>query len=173
MAPHGAFRSAGEGEYVAIACRDDADWHRLRGAMGDPPWARDARFATVEGRQAHAEEIERALEAWTAGHERYALAGRLTTAGVPAAPVQDARDRVDRDPQLAARGYFVPLPHAETGVWPLERPPFRLSDADVHPGGRIRRGPPCLGEDTHAVLRELLGMAETEMAALTEDGVLT
>jgi crotonobetainyl-CoA:carnitine CoA-transferase CaiB-like acyl-CoA transferase len=172
MAPHGAFRAAGCDEWIAIACRDDADWTRLRAVMGDPPWARDARWATAAGRLQHQDELERALEAWTASQERYALAERLTAAGVPAAPVQDARDRVERDPQLAARDYFVPLPHTETGVWPLERPPFRATDGDVHPGGRIRRGPPCLGEDTTLVLSELLGMSEREIAALREAGVL-
>ena len=124
---------------------------RLRAVMGDPSWARDTRYATAASRLEHQDELERALEAWTATEERYALAERLAAAGVPAAPVQDARDRVERDPQLAARDYFVPLPHTETGVWPLERPPFRVTDGDVHPGGRIRRGPPCLGEDTALV----------------------
>ena len=81
-------------------------------------------------------------------------------------------DRVERDAQLAARGYFVPLPHAAVGTWPAERPPFRLSASDVHPGGVIRRGPPCLGEDTHAVLRDVLGMPEAEIAALADAGVL-
>jgi crotonobetainyl-CoA:carnitine CoA-transferase CaiB-like acyl-CoA transferase len=172
MAPHGAFRTAGRDEWIAIACRDDADWRRLAAVMGDPAWAREARFATVAGRVAHEDELERALEAWTIGQERYALAERLAAASVPAAPVQDARDRVERDPQLAARGYFVPLPHTATGVWPLERPPFRASDGDVHAGGRIRRGPPCLGEDTEEVLRRVLDMSEAEIAALADAGVL-
>jgi crotonobetainyl-CoA:carnitine CoA-transferase CaiB-like acyl-CoA transferase len=173
MAPHGVYRTAGDDEWVAIACRDDGDWRRLRAGMGDPPWARDPRFDTVAGRCAHEDELDGALEAWTVQHERYALADRLGAAGVPAAPVQNARDRVERDPQLRARGYFVPLRHGETGEWPLERPPFRLSASDVHPGGRIRRGPPCIGEDTHEVLRRILGMAEAEIAALAEAGVLT
>jgi crotonobetainyl-CoA:carnitine CoA-transferase CaiB-like acyl-CoA transferase len=171
MAPHGAFRCAGD-TWIAIACRDDRDWDRLRIAMGDPEWAREARFAAVAGRRAHEDDLERAIAAWTAREEPYALADRLARAGVPAAPVQDARDRVERDPQLAARDYFVPLRHSETGEWPLERPPFRLSDGDVHPGGTIRRGPPCLGEDTAAVLGELLGLGEQEIASLTEAGVL-
>jgi len=173
MAPHGAYPCAGGDRWVAIACRDDADWHRLRAAMGDPGWAADARFATVAGRRAHEEELDRALAAWTVGHDRYVLAERLAAAGVPAAAVQDAADRVERDAQLAARGWLVPLPHAATGTWPLERPPFRLSEADVHPGGTIRRGPPLLGEDTHAVLREVLGLGDDEIAALDAAGALS
>jgi crotonobetainyl-CoA:carnitine CoA-transferase CaiB-like acyl-CoA transferase len=172
MAPHGAYPCAGEDEWIAIACRDDADWQRLRAAMDDPAWARGPRFATVAGRRAHEDDVDQALAAWTAGHARYALFERLAAAGVPAGPVQDAADRVERDLQLKARGYFVPLPHALVGSWPLERPPFRLSAGDIHPGGRIRRGPPCLGEDTHAVLRAVLGMTEAELSALDAAGVL-
>jgi crotonobetainyl-CoA:carnitine CoA-transferase CaiB-like acyl-CoA transferase len=174
MAPHGAYRCGGEGEpWIAIACRDDADWRRLRAAMGEPEWARDPRFDTVAGRRAHEDELDRHLGAWTAAHERQALADRLAAAGVPAGVVQDARDRVEHDPQLRAGGYFVPLRSRETGEWPAERPPFRLSDADVHPGGVIRRGPPGIGEDTHVVLAELLGLSEAEIASLAEAGVLT
>jgi crotonobetainyl-CoA:carnitine CoA-transferase CaiB-like acyl-CoA transferase len=172
MAPHGAYPCA-DGGCIAIACRNDGDWRALGAVMGAPAWAADPRFQTVAGRRAHEDELDARLAAWTAAEERYALADRLAVAGVPAGVVQDARDRVERDPQLRARGYFVPLRSRETGEWPAERPPFRLSDADVHPGGAIRRGPPGIGEDTHAVLAELLGLGEAEIAALAEAGVLT
>ena len=172
MAPHGAYRCAGDDEWIAIACRNDGDWRRLRDVMGDPDWARDERFATVEGRRAHEDELDSLVTAFTRTHDRWALADRLTSADVPAAPVLDARDRVERDPQLLARGYFVPMPHTATGTWPLERPPFLLSKSEVHAGGTIRRGPPCIGEDTEAVLRELLGLGESEIRELAEAGVL-
>jgi crotonobetainyl-CoA:carnitine CoA-transferase CaiB-like acyl-CoA transferase len=172
MAPHGAYRCAGDDEWIAIACRDDTDWRRLRDAMGQPGWACAARFDTVAGRRAQRDDLDRGIDAFTRMHERYALADRLAAARVPAAPVQNARDRVEHDAQLRARGYFVPLPHSETGTWPLERPPFRLSDSDVHPGGTIRRGPPCLGEDTHVVLRDVLDLTEDEIGALEQAGVL-
>jgi crotonobetainyl-CoA:carnitine CoA-transferase CaiB-like acyl-CoA transferase len=61
---------------------------------------------------------------------------------------------------------------SETGEWPQERPPFRLSASDVHPGGRIRRGPPSIGEDTRDVLMRVLGIPEAEITALAEEGVL-
>jgi crotonobetainyl-CoA:carnitine CoA-transferase CaiB-like acyl-CoA transferase len=172
MAPHGAYRTAGDDRWIAIACRDDADWARLRAVRGDPAWAADPRWATVAGRRADEDALDRAIEAWTRTEDGAALADRLAAAGVPAGVVQNARDRLERDPQLRARAYFVPLPHAVTGEWPLERPPFRLSASDVHPGGRIRRGPPCLGEDTRAVLADVLGMADDEIAALDAAGVL-
>jgi crotonobetainyl-CoA:carnitine CoA-transferase CaiB-like acyl-CoA transferase len=172
MAPHGAYPCAGDDEWIALACRDDDDWRRLRTAMGDPAWAQDDRFATVAVRRTHEDELDRQVAAFTRAHDRWTLADRLAAAGVPAAPIEDARDRVERDPQLRARGYFVPLPHRATGTWPLERPPFRLSESAVHAGGTIRRGPPCLGEDTDAVLRNVLGLGATEIRALAEEGVL-
>jgi benzylsuccinate CoA-transferase BbsF subunit len=172
MAPHGVYKCSGDEEWIALACRDDTDWQRLRGAMGDPAWACAARFDSVAGRRQHEDGLDRGIETFTIAHERYALADRLAAAGVPAAPVQNARDRMERDPQLRARGYFVPLPHTETGTWPVERPPFRLSAGDVHAGGTIRRGPPCLGEDTHAVLRTLLGLSDDDIRSLEEAGAL-
>lgn len=172
MAPHGAYRCAGDDEWIAIACRDDTDWRRLRSTMGEPEWAREARFDTVAGRRAHEDELDRGIEVFTRAYERYALADRLAAAGVPAAPVQNARDRVDHDPQLRARNYFVPLLHSETGTWPIERPPFQLSESDIHAGGTIRRGPPCIGEDTHAVLHDLLSLTVDEIRALDDAGVL-
>ena len=172
MAPHGAYRCAGDDEWITIVCRDDPEWHTLRHAMGDPAWAREPRFDTVSGRRAHEDELDRGVESFTRLHGRYALAEQLAAAGVPAAPVQNARDRVDRDAHLQARGYFVPLPHSETGTWPLERPPFQLSESEVHAGGTIRRGPPCLGEDTHAVLRDILRLGDDEIRTLEDAGVL-
>ena len=172
MAPHGAYRCAGDDEWIAIACRDDGDWLRLRQAMSEPEWARAPRFDTIAGRCVHEDELDAGVESFSREYERYALADRLTRAGVPAAPVQNARDRVERDAQLRARGYFVTMPHSESGAWPLERPPFRLSESEVHVGGAIRRGPPCLGEDTDAVLGEVLGVSADEIEALRSAGVL-
>jgi crotonobetainyl-CoA:carnitine CoA-transferase CaiB-like acyl-CoA transferase len=173
MAPHGIYRSAGADAWIAIAVRDDADWHRLRAALGDPPWMRDPRYDRLAGRLAAAADLDRDLEGLTRAQDAAALMERLLAAGVPAGVVQDARDRLRRDRQLAARGYFVPLVNRETGEWPAEAPPVRLSATPAHAGGRIRRGPPCLGEDTGYVLGGLLGLADDVIAALASDGVLT
>lgn len=172
MAPHGIYRCRGADMWIAIAVRDDVDWARLRRAMEDPPWAREPRLESVPGRLGAAEAIDRQLETWTRTQERYELMEKLLAAGVPAGVVQDARDRVERDRQLRAREYFVRLPNSETGEWPSETPPFRLSRTPGHAGGSIRRGPPCMGEDNEYVLGELLGMGPEEIRALEEAQVI-
>lgn len=48
-----------------------------------------------------------------------------------------------------------------------------MSATPPHTGGRLRRGPPLLGEDTGAVLGELLGFTPDDVAALADEGVLS
>jgi crotonobetainyl-CoA:carnitine CoA-transferase CaiB-like acyl-CoA transferase len=87
--------------------------------------------------------------------------------------VQDAADRLERDPQLSARGHYTMLGNGEVDELPLEGVPFRMSATPPHTGGRLRRGPPCLGEDNETVLGAVLGMSATEVAALAADGALS
>ena len=96
----------------------------------------------------------------------------LQAAGVPAGVVQDAADRLERDPQLAARGHFTLLGNAEVAPMPLEGVPFRMSATPPDTGGAIHRGPPLLGEDTDEVLEEILGMGATRSATSRRAGCL-
>jgi crotonobetainyl-CoA:carnitine CoA-transferase CaiB-like acyl-CoA transferase len=171
-APAGAYRAQGEDRWVVVSCRTDEQWDALVRAMGSPPWAGDPRLATVEGRVAHADDLDAHVEAWTCERDRYEVMELLQAAGVPAGAVQDAADRLERDPQLAARGHFTMLGNDEVDPLPLEGVPVRMSATPAHTGGRLRRGPPCLGEDTAAVLGEVLGMGDDDVARLAEEGVL-
>ena len=172
-APSGAYRAEGDDRWVVVSCRTEAQWAALVEAMGSPPWALEPRFATVATRVEHADELDALVEAWTSGRDRYDVMELLQRAGVPAGVVQDAADRLERDPQLAARGHYTRLGNAEVDELPLEGVPFRMSATPPHTGGRLRRGPPCLGEDNEAVLGELLGMSAEDVATLAADGVLS
>lgn len=170
-APHGIYRCRGKEEWIAIAVVSDAQWTALVAEMGAPEWATRPDFLTLEGRLAAREELDREIEAWTATRERYDLMWRLLAAGVPAGAVQDARDRFERDEQLRDRGYFTRLPHTETGEWPQEELPFRMSATPPSAGGRLGRGAPCLGEDNFAVYGALLGLSEAEVRRGEEEGL--
>lgn len=171
-APQSAYRAAGEDQWVVVSCSTEDHWDRFVTAIGAPSWTGEARFASLGERRAHADELDALVEGWTSTLDKYDVMHRLQAAGVPAGAVQDARDRMERDPQLAARGHFVPLRHSEAGELPLEGVPFDMSATPPHAGGRIRRGPPCLGEDTDDVLRDLLDLHDREIAELRTTGVV-
>ena len=171
-APHGAYPCRGTDEWIAIAVQTDADWEALVAEIGSPQWARDARFNTAAGRKAHEDDLDRLMADFTKDEDRYDLMNRLQKRHIPAAAVQNAADRCERDPQLKQRGYFVPLPHSEIGTWPIEGFPAKLSRSPADVGGLTGRAAPKLGEDNDYVYRELFELTADELAALRQEDVI-
>jgi crotonobetainyl-CoA:carnitine CoA-transferase CaiB-like acyl-CoA transferase len=171
-APHGAYPCRGIDEWIAIAIQNDEQWAALVAEISAPDWTRDTRFTGAKGRKANEDELDRLLAESTKNAERYELMNRLQQRGVPAAAVQKADDRCEHDPQLKARGYFVPLPHSEIGTWPIEGFPAKFEKIPLDVGGLPHRGAPMMGEDNDAVYRNLLGLTPEEIAALREDWVI-
>ncbi len=171
-APQGAYRALGDDRWVVISCSTQDHWYRFVAALDHPVWADDKRLATLAGRVEHADELDRLVETWTESRDRYDIMELLQRAGVPAGAVQDAADRVERDPQLAARGHFTPLESTEVGELPLEGVPFTLSATPPDTGGTIHRGPPDLDEDREYVLRDVLGLPDDEIDRLDASGAL-
>ena len=169
-APHGAFRCAPQGDdddrWVAIAVHSDDDWYRFRQAIGDPAWASAARFATVSGRLADVDELERHVEAWTRTRSTDEVVRCLQAAGVDCGTVSNFEDLVN-DPQLAHRRHFREVEHRVIGKHLAETNGMRFSRTPEE----IRMPAPCLGEHSEYVYRELLGMSADEYAALKGDGV--
>jgi crotonobetainyl-CoA:carnitine CoA-transferase CaiB-like acyl-CoA transferase len=102
------------------------------------------------------------------GEDADELAERLQERGIPAHPVRDGRDLVERDPQLAAGGFYVTLDHPVAGPVAHEGVVARL---DGTPGG-LRTPAPLLGQHTDELLTELLDLSPDELAALRREGVL-
>ena len=165
-APHGIYPCLGDDAWIAISVWDDAQWEALGAAMGDPAWASDARFAMLQGRRAHQDEIDRQLASWTREFGAWYLMAGLQGVGVPAGVVQSVHD-VLRDPQLAHRRHFVTIEHPVLGPLVHERSGFRLAS---HPGG-FERPAPRLGEHTEDVLGEILGLAPERIRELGARGV--
>lgn len=170
--PHGVFPCAGIDRWLAIAVFSDSEWQRLVGAIGAPDWARAEDLATIAGRLAAPDEIERGLAAWTREQDAYEAMATLQAAGVRAGVCQTAEDRVERDVQLRDRGYFVELDHSEIGPWPIENVPFKMSGTPAKVGMGTGRASPCYGEHTAEVLRELLGLSTAEIGELEAEGVI-
>jgi crotonobetainyl-CoA:carnitine CoA-transferase CaiB-like acyl-CoA transferase len=171
-APHGAFPTLGDDEWIAIAVQTEAHWGALVIEMGAPEWAHEERFRTAAARKANEDDLDRLTAGFTRTQERYDLMNRLQKRGVPSGVVQKPADRFERDRQLRAREYYVPLRHSEIGEWPIEGFPARLSASPAHVGGLPQRAAPCLGEDNERVYGGILGLGAVELAALREEDVI-
>jgi crotonobetainyl-CoA:carnitine CoA-transferase CaiB-like acyl-CoA transferase len=135
--------------------------------MERPAWTADDRFATLRGRQAHEDELERRIAEWTRRWDAEALMEALQAAGVPAGVVQSNRDVVE-DPQLRARDHFVFFEHPELGLHTVQRSEFRLSRAEgTHPWPA-----PDIGTHTVEICTDILGMSRAEIDALVAEDVL-
>jgi crotonobetainyl-CoA:carnitine CoA-transferase CaiB-like acyl-CoA transferase len=152
--------------WCAIAIFTDDEWSAFCRAIGDPPWCRDQRFATLSGRKEHEDELDRRVEAWTMERSTEEVMTVLQKAGVAAGVVQDGEDLLTRDPQLAERGFHVYLDHPEAGRIAHDGLTFALSATP----GEIRRAP-LLGEHNDYVYGEVLGLSEDERNRLTVEGV--
>ena len=166
--PHGAFPCRGNDRWCTIACHDDEDWQRLTRAMGSPAWAADARFATLAGRKASEDELERMIGSWTSERTAEEIMSAVQAAGVEAGIVETSRD-LNADPQLAHRGHFQPVQHEVLGPHTCEQLGYALS---ATPGAIERQGP-LLGEHSEHVYREILGLSADVVEGLRTEGVLS
>ena len=166
MAPHGAYRCEGPDEWCVIAVGSEEEWESFCRVAGIPAWCREERFASMAGRYANQDELDRRVEEWTRTHPAETVMRLLQDAGVAAGVVLDG-ERVFNDPHLRSRGFFTSIDDPETGTIDYPGPFIRLSETP----GKVER---ChrLGEDNDYIFRELLNMSEAEVSKLKAAGIL-
>lgn len=168
-APHGVFACAGQDRWCAISCTSQVSWETLADCLGHPEWVYDPRFATLLDRKCNEDELERVVETGIRPCDRDELVSLLRAHGVAAAPVNSSEDVLE-DPDLQARGYWHHVAHPVIGQIAIARPPFRMARQAITDA--VLAAPPLLGEHTADVARELLGLADGEIADLQAQGVL-
>ncbi|WP_415714246.1 CaiB/BaiF CoA transferase family protein [Roseibium sp.] len=91
----------------------------------------------------------------------------LEQAGVPCGPVNDLQQVFD-DPQVQARNMRITLPHPLSGEVDLIGSPINLEKTPVS----YEKAPPLLGADTRSVLAQHLGLTDSQISQLAEQGIL-
>lgn len=167
MAPHNAYPTGGDDSWIAIAVEDDDAWGRLATVMRRPELGDDPRFATLAERKRNEAALDVLIADWTRDQDRHALAARLQKAGVGAAAVHTAPD-IARSGYLWHRRFFAELDHPVAGRHPHPGLPFHSETA----AGSARTAAPGYGEGNLYVLREVLGLPESEIAAILASGAL-
>ena len=176
-APHGVYQCAGEDRWCAIAVQDEEQWEGFRRAIGNPDWCIEAEFATMEARISHQDRLDELVGEWTASLTADEAMERMQREGVPASIVSQGDDLYSSD-HLQDRDFYRPSPYyvAERGTpaWAWEKrdslawtTPARLSETPMEFGEFS-----YVGEDNGYVFREILGMPESQIEALREDGSL-
>lgn len=151
--------------WLFIACTTEDHWHALAKAIGRPELAYPGAWtaaAASDPRNGLADEIismlaEDTVDSWVE---------RLTSHGVPAAPIVALWDSLDH-PQALANGLDAHHEHAEYGN---ARQTGVMAKFSRTPGV-ARRAAPTLGQHTDEILREI-GYDDARIAMLRERDVV-
>ena len=87
---------------------------RLVEVMADEPRLRDKKFAGLEGRLHHEEELDGLISSWTISRTAEEITRELQQAGVAAFPCMDIGDCF-LDPHYQEREVFIPIEHPVSG----------------------------------------------------------
>jgi crotonobetainyl-CoA:carnitine CoA-transferase CaiB-like acyl-CoA transferase len=162
IAPYETF-TASDGEFV-LAVGNDELWKKFCAVaqldVGD-------RFATNRQRVSEYETLRPIIAGRLKTQPRRHWIDRLTAAGVPCGSVRDLQELFE-DPQITAREMVALVEHETIGSLKVLGVPVKLSETP----GLVRSAPPRLGEHTHAILRDDLGLRDDAIATLREQKVI-
>jgi benzylsuccinate CoA-transferase BbsF subunit len=167
-APYGPYQCKGNDRWCVIAVYNEDEWQRFAELLEKSGLKRDAKFATHLQRVRAKEELDKWVTSWTMQHDPYEIMELVQGVDVCAAVVQDVEDQFKNDKQYAATGFLVNMTEPEAGDVVTENVPMRMS---LTPG-KVRGVAPLMGEHTHEIAKNLLGLNDDEIKKLDEEKVL-
>jgi crotonobetainyl-CoA:carnitine CoA-transferase CaiB-like acyl-CoA transferase len=155
--------------FFILAVGNDSQFEKFCSFAGVPDWAKDPRFATNPARVQNRVVLYEMINKLTATQPQHYWIDGLEALSVPCGPVNNV-DQVFADPQVLHRGMKIsmPYPAAASGHVDLIGSPIKLSETPVD----YRLAPPICGQDTDAVLREMLYFSDEDLRVLREKGVI-
>lgn len=159
IVPYQAFATA-DGHLI-LAVGNDAQYQRFCEVAGCPELAQDERFLTNAQRVEHRQTLVPLLTPYLTQRSTDEWLVALEKVGVPCGPI-NTLDRVFADPQVQHRQLKIELPHPEAGSVKLVSNPIRFDNQALN----AETAPPLLGQDTAAVLTELLGLDAAQQMRL-------
>jgi crotonobetainyl-CoA:carnitine CoA-transferase CaiB-like acyl-CoA transferase len=165
--PHGVFPCTGDNRWVAISVESDTEFDALASVIGRSELARSPKFASLQVRRVHENELDTVISTWTSTRTAEHVVDVLRQAGVKAELVMSAAE-VCGSPALEQRGFFAPYVHPEIGIRPLPGVAWMRSRSPL----RAEMGAPVIGQHTREVLASILGLDDGDLDDLEEQGVL-
>ena len=162
--PHGA----NDWLYIVV---QEAVWDGLAKRVGPeihiPDLATDARFSTIGERRKNQQLMWTLLNKFAEKYTKRELMAILNPLDVPCGPIMSTEDLAN-DEHVRGRDMWVQLDHPQRGKWFNVGMPIKLSDSPA-----VIKRSPTLGEHTDEILREVLGLADADIAAKKAAGAFS
>jgi crotonobetainyl-CoA:carnitine CoA-transferase CaiB-like acyl-CoA transferase len=156
--------------HVSLCAVTQNDWQKLLGAIGRPELKDDSRFANLIRRRDHREVIDQIVQEWVGQRTVAEAVEHLQKSQVPAAPVLSPTDLL-RDEHIRARGMVVDMQLPRGGSIPGVKGigmPIKFTRNPV----TFDRPAPAVGEHNEELYGRLLGMDQSQVRALKEQGII-
>ncbi|MBI4252264.1 MAG: CoA transferase [Candidatus Tectomicrobia bacterium] len=164
MVPYQAF--ATKTIYIVLSPREERFWKKTCEVMGIPELADDPRYKTNDLRSENRAGLLPLLEDILRSRPGEEWLDLFEKAGVPSAPV-NTLDRALENEQVEAREMIRTYEYPGLGPVRMVGNPILDRVAGRNPD---LRPAPLLGEDTEAVLKDVLGYSEARIASLLASG---
>jgi crotonobetainyl-CoA:carnitine CoA-transferase CaiB-like acyl-CoA transferase len=151
---------------IALAPPDNAFFHRLADALGEPGLKTDPLYATMPARLENRERINAIVGGKLATNTTAYWVEVLNKAGVPCGPVNTVAE-VFRDPQILAQDMLIEVPQPGYGPVRSVGSAVKLS----RDAFKLRRHAPALGEHSEEILAEI-GYDAHQRVSLRQQGVI-
>jgi crotonobetainyl-CoA:carnitine CoA-transferase CaiB-like acyl-CoA transferase len=165
-APNNTYQTQ-DGRHIHVTAMGDAVFARLAETIARPELAEDDRYRTQVARSANEDALDAIIAAWIAARPLKDVVHALNAGGVPSAPIYTVAD-IFEDEHFRSRDMLLELPDDKLGSVVLPGVVPRLSATP----GRVRHAGRNVGDDTAAVLREILGLSEPDIARLKAQKII-
>lgn len=136
--------------------------------LDKPQWKDDANFKTNADRVAHRDELEAKIEAITQQRTTQEWLQTFEGKGMPYAAINDIQGTLNHS-HTKARDMVIEIDHEYCGPIKMVNTPVKWSETQPI----VRIPPPILGQHTNEILSEHLGLSESDVAALKDQGVVS
>ena len=153
--------------YIILAVGNDPTFERFCKATGQEHLLSDPRFATNPIRVANRDHVTATLTPVMQSKTTAEWIDLLEAQKIGCGPI-NTLEQVFADPQVQARKCVVEMPHASGQTVKVIANPVRLSGTPAE----YRLPPPTLGQHTDAILRDMLGIGDPELADLRSKGIV-
>jgi len=163
-------KPGGPNDYIYVVVQE-AVWDglakRIGPEVGQPDLATDPRYLKIGDRRKNQNDVWKLLEQFASKYTKREFMVILNDLDVPCGPIMSTEDLAN-DVHVKGRDMYVELDHPQRGKWFNIGMPIKLSASPA----KIERSP-TLGEHTDEILKQVLGLSDSDIATKKAAGAFS